>query len=72
MAEKKTAIVTGASQGIGAGLVEGFLHEGYNVVATSRHISQVLTATPNLVPVDGDISKHPKPRNRICKARDPI
>lgn len=57
MAEKKSAIVTGASQGIGAGLVEGFLHEGYNVVATSRHVSQALTASANLIPVDGDISQ---------------
>ena len=32
----KTAIVTGASRGIGAGLVEAFLKRGYNVVATSR------------------------------------
>ena len=39
MADKKTAIVTGASRGIGAGLVEAFLNEGYNVVATSRHVS---------------------------------
>ena len=29
----KTAIVTGASRGIGAGLVEAFLKRGYNVVA---------------------------------------
>ena len=35
MSGKKTAIVTGAQQGIGAGLVEGFLKNGYNVVATS-------------------------------------
>ena len=28
----KTAIVTGASRGIGAGLVEAFLKRGYNVV----------------------------------------
>ena len=31
--EQKTAIVTGASQGIGAGLVEAFLKRGYSVVA---------------------------------------
>ncbi|HEX4785235.1 MAG TPA: SDR family NAD(P)-dependent oxidoreductase [Candidatus Sulfotelmatobacter sp.] len=38
MPDKKTASVTGASRGIGAGLVEGFLNEGYNVIATSRHV----------------------------------
>ncbi len=57
MADKKTAIVTGASRGIGAGLVEAFLNESYNVVATSRHVSDVLTASPRLVLVDGDIGK---------------
>jgi NAD(P)-dependent dehydrogenase (short-subunit alcohol dehydrogenase family) len=57
MADKKTAIVTGASRGIGAGLVEAFLNEGYNVVATSRHVSQSLTASTRLVLVDGDIGK---------------
>jgi NAD(P)-dependent dehydrogenase (short-subunit alcohol dehydrogenase family) len=57
MSDKKTAIVTGASQGIGAGLVEAFLKEGYNVVATSRDVSQSLTASPSLVLVDGDIGK---------------
>jgi NAD(P)-dependent dehydrogenase (short-subunit alcohol dehydrogenase family) len=57
MSGKKTAIVTGASQGIGAGLVEAFLEEGYNVVATSRDASQSLTPSPSLVLVDGDIGK---------------
>lgn len=55
MPDKNTAIVTGASQGIGAGLVEAFLNEGYNVVATSRHVSQSWTASPSLILVDGDI-----------------
>jgi NAD(P)-dependent dehydrogenase (short-subunit alcohol dehydrogenase family) len=57
MPDKKTAIVTGASRGIGAELVKAFLNEDYNVVATSRHVSQSLTALPRLVLVDGDISK---------------
>lgn len=57
MAERKTAIITGASQGIGAGLVEGFLKDGYDVVATSRNVTQSLTASSNLVLVDGDIGK---------------
>src|SRR6266704_5130444 len=57
MSAKKTAIITGAQQGIGAGLVEGFLNAGYNVVGTSLHATQSLTASPNLVLVDGDIGK---------------
>ncbi len=35
----RTAIVTGASQGIGAGLVTRFLEMGYNVAGNSRTIS---------------------------------
>jgi NAD(P)-dependent dehydrogenase (short-subunit alcohol dehydrogenase family) len=57
MPDKKTAIVTGASRGIGAGLVETFLKAGHNVVATSRNISGSLSAAPNLILVDGDIGK---------------
>jgi len=57
VSDKKTAIVTGASGGIGAGLVETFLKEGYNVVATSLTASQSLTASPSLLLVDGDIGK---------------
>jgi len=55
MPEKKTAIITGASRGIGAGLVGAFLKQGYNVVATSRNVSQQLTASTALVLIDGDI-----------------
>jgi NAD(P)-dependent dehydrogenase (short-subunit alcohol dehydrogenase family) len=57
MSGKKTAIVTGASGGIGAGLVEGFLGEGYNVVATSRDANRKLTASGSLVLLDGDIGE---------------
>jgi NAD(P)-dependent dehydrogenase (short-subunit alcohol dehydrogenase family) len=57
MATRKTAIVTGASQGIGAGLAEAFLKQGYNVVANSRHItkSNSFAASASLALVDGDI-----------------
>ena len=53
----KTAIVTGASRGIGAGLVEAFLKRGYNVVANSRRITKrnPFAASSNLALVDGDI-----------------
>jgi len=59
MSEKKTAIVTGAAGGIGLGLVEAFLRDGCNVVATSVHARQSLAAaaSPSLVLVDGDIGK---------------
>jgi NAD(P)-dependent dehydrogenase (short-subunit alcohol dehydrogenase family) len=57
MSEKKTAIVTGASGGIGAGLVDGFLKQGYNVAATSLRFSPSLTPSPSLFLVEGDIGK---------------
>jgi NAD(P)-dependent dehydrogenase (short-subunit alcohol dehydrogenase family) len=57
MPGKKTAIVTGASGGIGAGFVEGFLREGYNVVATSRKADREQTASGSLVVLNGDIGK---------------
>jgi NAD(P)-dependent dehydrogenase (short-subunit alcohol dehydrogenase family) len=58
MTSKKTVIVTGASQGIGAAVVDAFLDRGYNVVATSRNISGAgFTPSPNLALVDGDIGQ---------------
>jgi NAD(P)-dependent dehydrogenase (short-subunit alcohol dehydrogenase family) len=58
ISEERTAIITGASQGIGAGLVKGFLDQGYNVVATSRNVTQTLSSSPSLALVDGDIGQH--------------
>ena len=54
---QKTAIVTGGSQGIGAGLVKAFLDRGYNVVANSRNITKTnsFRASASLALVDGDI-----------------
>src|SRR6516164_1031983 len=54
---RKAAIVTGASQGIGAGLVDAFLNRGYSVVANARNISKAspFPASANLALVDGDI-----------------
>jgi NAD(P)-dependent dehydrogenase (short-subunit alcohol dehydrogenase family) len=65
---QKTAIITGASQGIGAGLVEAFLKRGYNVVANSRNItrSNPFPASPNLALVDGDIGD-PKSAAKIVE-----
>ena len=38
--KQKTVIVTGASQGIGACVVQAFLSRGYNVVGTSRNATK--------------------------------
>jgi NAD(P)-dependent dehydrogenase (short-subunit alcohol dehydrogenase family) len=57
MSGKKTTIITGASGGIGAGLVEEFLREGYNVVATSHKVNRKLSASDSLVLLDGDIGR---------------
>ena len=56
--QPRTVIVTGASQGIGAGVANLFLERGYNVVANSRRISKKneLQRSDRLVPVDGDIA----------------
>src|ERR1700681_1192049 len=53
--QRKTAIVTGASQGIGAGLVKAFVESGFNVVANSRKMTQSteVAASDPLPPVDG-------------------
>jgi NAD(P)-dependent dehydrogenase (short-subunit alcohol dehydrogenase family) len=54
---RKAAIVTGASQGMGAGVVEAFLNLGHGVVANSRNITKTnpFAASPTLALVDGDI-----------------
>jgi NAD(P)-dependent dehydrogenase (short-subunit alcohol dehydrogenase family) len=56
---RKTAIVTGGSQGIGAGLVKAFLDRGYSVVANSRNITKLGTfeASDKLALVDGSIAE---------------
>jgi NAD(P)-dependent dehydrogenase (short-subunit alcohol dehydrogenase family) len=67
MASKKTVIVTGASQGIGAAVVQAFLDRGYNVVATSRSVSKAgFASSPNLALVDGDIGQ-PATAERVAQ-----
>lgn len=57
MPGRKTAIVTGASGGIGSGLVDAFLREGYNVVATSREAGRKPAVSGSLVLLQGDIAE---------------
>jgi NAD(P)-dependent dehydrogenase (short-subunit alcohol dehydrogenase family) len=53
--EQKVAIITGASQGIGAALVKAYRDRNYRVVATSRSIRQ--GADSDVVAVAGDIGE---------------
>jgi NAD(P)-dependent dehydrogenase (short-subunit alcohol dehydrogenase family) len=53
-ASPKVAIITGASQGIGEGLVGGFRRAGYSVVGTSRSIGP--SDEPGYLTVAGDIA----------------
>jgi NAD(P)-dependent dehydrogenase (short-subunit alcohol dehydrogenase family) len=54
-----TVIVTGASQGIGAGVVKAFLARGYDVVGTARSATKAreLSASDHLALIDGDIGQ---------------
>jgi NAD(P)-dependent dehydrogenase (short-subunit alcohol dehydrogenase family) len=49
----KVAIITGASQGIGAGLARAYRELGYEVIATARSID---SSDPGIVAVPGDIA----------------
>jgi NAD(P)-dependent dehydrogenase (short-subunit alcohol dehydrogenase family) len=51
---RKVVIVTGASQGLGAGIVAGFRKLGYQVIATSRSIKP--STDPDILTVAGDIA----------------
>ncbi|MDD1967609.1 SDR family NAD(P)-dependent oxidoreductase [Pseudomonas sp. NPDC090203] len=51
---KKVVVVTGASQGLGAGIVAGFRKLGYQVIATSRSIKP--STDPDILTVAGDIA----------------
>ncbi|MFC8517364.1 SDR family NAD(P)-dependent oxidoreductase [Streptomyces sp. NPDC057257] len=62
---QKVAIVTGASQGIGAALVEGYRKLGHAVVATSRTIAPADDA--DVLTVQGDIAD-PATAERVVTA----
>ncbi|MFC5419854.1 SDR family NAD(P)-dependent oxidoreductase [Bosea eneae] len=62
--ERKVAIVTGASQGIGAALVKGFRDRNYRVAATSRSITQ--GSDPDVLAIPGDIAD-PETAERVVR-----
>jgi NAD(P)-dependent dehydrogenase (short-subunit alcohol dehydrogenase family) len=57
--KQKTAIVTGASQGIGAGVVRAFVDRGFNVIANSRKVTQSseVASSDRVALVDGNIGE---------------
>lgn len=65
---RKVAIVTGASQGIGAGVVAGFRKQGYAVVANSRSIKP--SDREDFVTVAGDIGDREVAQRIVTTALD--
>src|ERR1043166_8163554 len=57
--QSQTAIVSGASQGIGAGVMKALAERGFNVVANSRRISESkeIAGYDKVALVDGDICR---------------
>src|SRR5690349_12062570 len=62
--ERKVVVISGASQGIGAGLLRGFLDRGYRVVANSRTITP--DASSDVFTIAGDIAE-PTVAERVIK-----
>ena len=65
MSTQKVAVITGASQGIGAGLVTAYRKLGYAVVANSRDIA--VSQDPDVLAVQGDIAD-PTTAERVINA----
>lgn len=63
--DHKVVIVTGASRGIGAGVVEGYRKHGYAVIATSRSIAA--SDDPHVHTVAGDLAD-PETAARVVDA----
>jgi len=71
-ARRKTVVVTGASQGIGAEIAHLFMEHNYNVVANSRRISYTSQLRPaqSLALVDGDIGLEATAQRIVATAVD--
>jgi NAD(P)-dependent dehydrogenase (short-subunit alcohol dehydrogenase family) len=65
---QKVAIITGGSQGIGAGLVDGYRQRRWAVVANSLHIKP--SKDPDVLTVEGDISEQATADQIISQALD--
>ena len=65
---QQVAIVTGGSQGIGAGLVDGYRQRGWAVVANARHIEP--SKDPGVLTVEGDVTEQDSADRIISQALD--
>src|SRR5258708_37366923 len=63
--EQKVAVITGASQGIGAGLVKAYRDRNYRVVATARSVKP--SNDPDVLAVPGDISDRQTAKRAISE-----
>src|ERR1700733_6096126 len=63
--EQKVAVITGASQGIGASLVKAFRDRSYRVVANSRSIKP--SSDPDILAISGDIADPAVARRLIAE-----
>jgi NAD(P)-dependent dehydrogenase (short-subunit alcohol dehydrogenase family) len=68
MQEHRVAIVTGASRGIGAGLVAGYRRLGFRVVATSRTIAP--SGDEHVLAIAGDIRDRATAQEVVAAAKD--
>src|SRR5260370_34720168 len=62
--EQKVAVITGASQGFGAGLVKAYRDRNYRVIANSRSIK--LSKDSDVLTIAGDVAD-PKTADRIVQ-----
>src|SRR4051794_13133103 len=64
----RVAVITGASQGIGAGLAAGFRRAGYAVVGTARRMPR--SDDDSYIVVEGDITHPETARSVVAQAVD--
>jgi NAD(P)-dependent dehydrogenase (short-subunit alcohol dehydrogenase family) len=63
--DRKVAIITGASQGIGAALVNGYLDRNYRVIATARSVKP--SNNPDVLVIPGDIGSRETAKRAVAE-----
>jgi NAD(P)-dependent dehydrogenase (short-subunit alcohol dehydrogenase family) len=64
--ERKVAVITGASQGIGAGLIKAYRDRDYRVVATARSVKP--SNDPDILAVAGDVADRRTAERAVSEA----